>query len=230
MYEPVFLQGDRVWLFRGEADDLVPEGVAEALEGVYRQYVDEQDLQVYRHAAGHGLPVREFPDDSRFSPPACQEHREPFLVECGFDAAELLLRHLYPAAIPQEPADAHEEGTLAPFDQTRFAGSEESFHPVGYVYVPNACEGQTCRLHVAFHGCRQGVEAVHDDFVRDARYNAWAAAGRIVVLYPQVAPSNDNPNGCWDFWGYTGNDYRFKDGPQMRSVKAMIDHLVGTDE
>lgn len=224
--DPEFLSGDRVWLFRGEADELVPEGVADALEGVYRHYVDEQDLQVHQHAAGHGLPVSEFPEDSRFSPPGCQEHKEPFLVECGFDAAELLLRHLYPDAVPAEPANAHEAGTLAPFDQTPFGDSVESFHPVGYLYVPDACESQTCRLHVAFHGCRQGIEAVHDDFVRDARYNAWAAAGRIVVLYPQLAPSGANPTGCWDFWGYSGDDYRMQSGPQMRAVKAMIDQLL----
>jgi hypothetical protein len=227
--DPQFLSGDRAWLFRGEFDDVVPEGVAEALEGVYRHF--ELDLELHDHPAGHGLPVSEFPEDSQFSPVACDEHRAPFIIECGFDAAGLLLRHLHPDHVPAEPLDAHESGRLMAFDQTRFfPDSLSSLRAAGYVYVPAACETQTCRLHVAFHGCRQGIEAVHDDFVRHAGYNGWAAAGRIVVLYPQVATSPLNPNGCWDFWGYSGDDYRLRDGRQMGAVKAMIDHLLAAND
>src|SRR5207342_2164592 len=32
---------------------------------------------------------------------------------------------------------------------------------------------QPCRLHVAFHGCNQSTEKVHDLFIRDAAYNRW---------------------------------------------------------
>jgi len=70
------------------------------------------------------------------------------------------------------------------------------------------------------------VESVHDDFIRDAGYNHWAASNRIVVLYPQVTTSAVNPNGCWDFWGYSGQNYVVQNGPQMRAVKAMVDRLL----
>ena len=192
--------------------------------------VEDPDLEVYSHRAGHGLPVAEFPDDSRFDPPACTAYEAPFINECGFDAAGLLLRHLHPDAVPGEPQDAHGSGTLLPFDQTPFFDdATSSLRDAGFVYVPNACGAQSCRLHVAFHGCRQSLEAIHDDFVRDAGYNGWAAAGRIVVLYPQLTTSDANPNGCWDFWGYSGDDYRLQDGPQMAAVKAMIDRMLAND-
>jgi len=47
------------------------------------------------------------------------------------------------------------------------------------------------------------------------------------VLFPQVEPSFQplNPNGCWDWWGYTGLDYATKSGTQIRAVKAMLDRL-----
>jgi hypothetical protein len=232
--DPDLLSGDRVWLFRGELDDLVPEGVADALQGVYRHYgVEEPDLEVHSHPAGHGMPVGQFPDDSLFPPLTCEEHKPPFIIECGFDAAELMLRHLYPNGFAEAPADAHEAGTLTEFDQTRFFDPQAStigLRASGYVYVPNACRTQNCRLHVAFHGCRQSVDNVHDDFVRDAGYNGWAAANRIVVLYPQVADSGANPNGCWDFWGYSGEDYRVREAKQMRAVKAMIDRMLGAND
>ena len=225
--DPESLSDDRVWLFRGDDDDLVPEGVAEALEGVYRNWIE--NVEVYSHPAGHGMPVSEFPEDSQFSPPACDAHEPPYINECGFDAAGLMLRHLHPD-VPALPQDAHDAGTLTPVDQTPFFDdAATSLRAAGYVYVPNACRTQSCRLLIAFHGCRQGIEVIHDDFVRDARYNGWAAAGRIVVLYPQVAPSHANPNGCWDFWGYTGDDYRVQDGLQMRAVKAMIDRMLEPD-
>jgi hypothetical protein len=54
-----------------------------------------------------------------------------------------------------------------------------------------------------------------------------AATNNIVVLYPQVSASPENPNRCWDFWGYTGREYYSRDGKQMRVVKAMVDRLLG---
>jgi poly(3-hydroxybutyrate) depolymerase len=97
---------------------------------------------------------------------------------------------------------------------------------VGYAYVPDACRSAECRLHVAFHGCRQNADAIHDDFIRDAGYNRWAAANGIVVLYPQATASAGNPRACWDFWGYSGAGWRTREGGQMRSVADMIKRLL----
>jgi len=35
-----------------------------------------------------------------------------------------------------------------------------------------------------------------------------------------------NPKGCWDLWGYTGNNYAYKSGPQMKAIKAMVNMLA----
>jgi poly(3-hydroxybutyrate) depolymerase len=80
-------------------------------------------------------------------------------------------------------------------------------------------------VHVAFHGCRQKAE----QFARDAGYNRWADANRMIVLYPQVIARTSwalyNPRGCWDWWGYTGPEYHTKAGAQIRAVKAMLERL-----
>jgi hypothetical protein len=100
------------------------------------------------------------------------------------------------------------------FDQTEFFDESDkstSLNESGYLYVPASCEndsnsGAVCRLHVAFHGCEQYVDKIHDLFFRDAGYNAWADADHIIVLYPQAAPwlrladpsqITRNPKGCW---------------------------------
>jgi poly(3-hydroxybutyrate) depolymerase len=179
------------------------------------------------------MPVTTFPPESRFPKRDCDEHKPPFIIECGYEAAEQLLAHLYAGTFVDVPGDAHQDGSLLAFDQREFGADESaSLSGVGYLYVPTQCEVQMCRLHVAFHGCRQSVdsrdeERAHDDFIRDTGYNRWAAANALVILYPQATQSSANPNGCWDFWGYSGSGYHGQRGRQMRPVKAMVDRLLG---
>ena len=233
--DPGNLVKHRVWLFHGRDDRIVPKSTAEALRGVYEGLgVRAPQLHVDWNESGrianHGMPVAQFFGESRFPKRDCGEHEPPYIVQCGFEAAEALLRHLYPGPLANASNDAHGDGTLVSFDQSEFFARPEntlSMHRVGYLYVPHACQGRQCRLHLAFHGCRQDTDSIHDDFVRDAGYNRWAATNHIVVLYPQVAASSDNPNRCWDFWGYTDGDYYGRNGKQMRAAKAMVDRLLG---
>ncbi len=37
----------------------------------------------------------------------------------------------------------------------------------------------------------------------------------------------ENPNGCFDWWGYSGRNFATQKGPQMAAVKKMIDHIMG---
>ena len=79
-----------------------------------------------------------------------------------------------------------------------------------------------CRLHIAFHGCRQGAEFIGDRFVANAGLNEWASQNQIVVVYPQISASVMNPQGCWDWWGYTGPQYDQKNGKQIVGINAII--------
>jgi poly(3-hydroxybutyrate) depolymerase len=110
----------------------------------------------------------------------------------------------------------------------------------GWLYVPAACKtGTRCRLHVALHGCEQGQDylPLHsppggglfygETFVRHAGYARWAETNRIVVLFPQaVSIPGLNPNGCWDWWGYTDSHFADNRGVQMRAIRNMIDRLA----
>lgn len=236
--DPAHVADDRVWLFRGELDAVVPAAVAGSLADLYRLLgVDAGALDIEPgnppRPANHGIPVKSFAADSRFERVDCAEHAPPFVIECGFDAAERLLRHLYPDGFVQDPVDPHDAGSLLAFDQAEFFQPSPSagLSGAGYIYIPDVCRSEECRLHVAFHGCRQnadarGDERVHDDFVRDAGYNRWAAANRIVVLYPQATEAPGNPRGCWDFWGYSGDRWRTRNGVQMQAVRSMIERLL----
>ena len=48
-------------------------------------------------------------------------------------------------------------------------------------------------------------EEISDRFVTQAGYNEVAELNNIVILYPQAIATTVplNPQGCWDWWGYT---------------------------
>jgi poly(3-hydroxybutyrate) depolymerase len=228
--DPSHLAGDRVYLFSGTQDEQVPQSVVAALNRVYDAYVEPENIAyIDTVPSAHAMVTDGFGN-------ACDVHAPPYISDCGYDAAGELLAHIYGGL--EQPVEAI--GTLLEFDQSEFFGAEESssMGPVAQVYIPQSCaDGATCRLHVAFHGCRQFQDNIGDAFYANAGYNSWAEANDIIVLYPQAVPYErtflgvslawPNPLGCWDWWGYTGSDFHLKSGTQIRAVAAMIDRLAG---
>ena len=58
----------------------------------------------------------------------------------------------------------------------------------------------------------------------------------MILLFPQVAGDDDNavqnPDGCWDWWGYTAADpqepdYYTQNAVQIRAIAGMLDRLAG---
>jgi poly(3-hydroxybutyrate) depolymerase len=122
---------------------------------------------------------------------------------------------------------------LITFDQTAYLETgytveTSSLNKEGYVYTPFACQdGNTtnCRVHAVFHGCDQTVDDIGESFLLMTGYNRWAAANNIIILYPQITKTTLNPNGCFDWWGYTGPDYASKLGVQMNAINGMINTI-----
>ncbi|WP_371351332.1 hypothetical protein, partial [Salmonella sp. M265] len=49
--------------------------------------------------------------------------------------------------------------------------------------------------------------------------NAYADSNHIIVLYPQTTATSTtpyNPDGCWDWWGYTNSHYAERNGVQIQ--------------
>ena len=191
--DPAALARQRVWLMTGEKDRVVPTPLVQAAADFYRRHgVPEAALHLERVPGGaHGQPT---PD----GPVACGTTASPFLIHCGHeDAAGALLQWLYappgqPALTPATPR----AGGLRRFDQRpyRQASGFDGLDDSGWLYVPAACEdgSRRCRLHVAFHGCRQFADFLYIDaqnrptrygttFVEHAGYNRWAETNRIVA-------------------------------------------------
>jgi len=212
------LAADPVWVFHGAKDSITAKPVSDALVAFYGEFLPPARIRYETSVpAAHGFPT----EDEGIG---CDTASEPWIMDCDYDAAGALLAQLYG---PLKPRVASHGSQLREFDQQRYAApGATSLEPIGHVYVPKRCEqGATCKVHVAFHGCRQSTSFVGQAFVKDAGYNEWAEANDIVVLYPQAASSllmPLNPQGCWDWWGYTGPDYATRDGPQLLTVRRML--------
>lgn len=217
------LSDDRVWLFHGLADPIVNVAVTRGLREFYAAFVpDEAMTLVDDVAVTHGWPTVD-----RGHP--CGEMGGDYINACDYDAAGAMLQHLYG---PLEPPTKAIEANLRPMDQAAIATEGSSLADSGYAYVPESCASNPgeCRLHLSFHGCRQGKEFIGDSFARQAGFNEWAESNNIVVLYPQVSKSMMNPQGCWDWWGYTGADYDRRDGKQIAGIAALIAAWSGQDD
>jgi poly(3-hydroxybutyrate) depolymerase len=199
----------RVWLFSGTQDHTVSPTVVRELWAYYALF-GVKPVMVADKPAGHAMVTENAGNKE------CGATRDPYINDCDYDAAGELLKHLLGALKP--PA---KEGPLREFNQAGGAGMAGK----GFVYVPKVCEKERCRVHVAFHGCRQSAGEVGDRFAREAGYNRWAESNALIVLYPQVKSGWLNPRACWDWWGYTGSAYHTKDGAQIRAVRAMLEQL-----
>jgi Esterase PHB depolymerase len=214
----------RVWLFSGLLDSVVPMAVMNDLHAYYRHYLPPENIRYRKDVrAEHAMPSENFGNH-------CDQLGAPYINDCDVDGAGELLQWIYGTLAPK--ADGEPAGRFVEFDQAEFLPepARHGMAATGWLYVPPGCEGTGagCKLHVAFHGCKQTSVLVKEAWVHHAGYNGWADTNRIVVLYPQAAPLGyKNPNSCWDWFNYDDPDFAVKSGRQMRAVKRMTERLMG---
>jgi hypothetical protein len=219
----------RIWMFSGKLDSVVPSPVMNDLLVYYRHYLSDANIR-YRNdvRAEHAMPTEAFGNP-------CDKLGTPYISKCGVDAAGDLLQWIYGGL--QAPRAGALSGRFIRFDQSEFVDDRRpdrhGLAGSGYAFVPTSCEGAAavaCKLHVALHGCQQNVDSVEDKFVKHAGYNRWADTNNIIVLYPQTSATvGTNPNACWNWFDYDHLDaaYATKAGVQMRAIKRMIDRVAG---
>lgn len=211
---------DRVYLFTGKSDRTVVPAIVKRAEAFYEKLgVPASNIKfVDSLSAGHAFVTE---DEGS----ACEHSGKPYVVDCDYDQAGELLKHIYgnlnaPSSAPQ--------GKYLEFDQQPFRDESRSdgLAQTGVVYIPEKCETSSrCRVHIAFHGCAQDRQSVGDAFIKETGFDRWADTNNVIVVFPQVATTVSNPQGCWDWWGYTGNDYLTRTAPQISAVYRMLEAL-----
>lgn len=213
--------GDRIYLFSGKEDHTVVPAIVAAAGDLYAELgVPAEQIKFETTLdAGHAFVT----EDQGLS---CDRSAKPYIVDCDYDQAGVLLAHIYG---PLNPRAATPTGAFLAFDQRPFTRDlgDHGLSDTGIVYVPGTCKTSAgCRVHIAFHGCAQNRALVDDAFVKETGFARWADTNRLVVLFPQTATGPFNPQGCWDWWGYTGRDYLTRDAPQIVAVWRMLERLA----
>eukprot|EP00033_Pygsuia_biforma_P000594 GCRY01000702.1.p1 GENE.GCRY01000702.1~~GCRY01000702.1.p1 ORF type:complete len:333 (+),score=61.86 GCRY01000702.1:217-1215(+) len=225
---PKHLADSKVWLFSGTKDTVVHPGVVKKLEHYYRHFLRNESalVTVFDIPAEHAFVNDHWGNK-------CDFLGAPYINNCKpFDSAASFLPHLLSNEINPRigaPNDNLKLFDQLPYLQGPFSANEIGMAEQGYVYIPTNCQNKTavCHLHVSFHGCHQSIDEAGDDYPRHSGINQWAEANNIIVLYPQATKNVLNPKGCWDWWGYSGVTYPFKEGYQISSVKAMVEAIGG---
>jgi poly(3-hydroxybutyrate) depolymerase len=217
------LSGDPAYVYHGTNDGTVKASVSAGLTEFYRHF-GVNVLERTSEPAGHAWI-------SPRGPNPCTSSYTPYINNCGTNPEATLLAHLLGPVNP--PNTGAHTGSLVPVDQNAQApggrASAISMDATGYAYVPASCAGgASCRLVITLHGCKQGHATIGNQFMDDAYLNEYADTNQLVVLYPQAIVTNgSNPNGCWDWWGYTGANYAKRGAPQMATIMAMAAALGG---
>lgn len=216
---------DRVYLFSGEDDHTVMPALVKAAAQFYEQLgVPSENIQLVTEIAqgdaGHAFVTENAGKD-------CERSGDPYVVHCGYDQAGALLQHIYGPLVARSAAPG---GEWLEFDQRPYFRDLglDGMSSSGMLYIPKVCRAESgCRVHIAYHGCAQNRDKVGDVFVKETGFARWADTNKIMVLFPQTAITAINPQGCWDWWGYTGRAYLTRKAPQIVAVRRMLDALAG---
>lgn len=209
-----------VYIYASPSDSVVNPVSSDKLQEFYTALATPSLIKTeHSIKSAHGQPTLS-------SGNACQFGMLPWILNCGFDAAGELLQTLYGTLNPRGTFIASH---LLQFSQANFGNAQTPLYANGWVYVPAACAGgQQCKLHVALHGCQMSPDFIQDQYVRLAGYNEWAETNNMIVIYPQSTKLGvANPDACWDWYGFTGQNYATKSGAQMIAIKNMIDQVTG---
>jgi poly(3-hydroxybutyrate) depolymerase len=241
------LKDDRLYIFTGSEDSVVYSSVVDTTRRFYRLLgVPESHIRFEDTVpAGHSI-ITDNPEDNPLA-----VNRPPYINNGGFMQSQHILEHIYG---PLKPPAERLSGRILRFDQTEFFEGDPraSMSDFAYAYVPRAVEeGAPCKVHIALHGCKQGYDYVNfvngrpdlensvpygNRYYTTTGYNEMADANDMIVLYPQAQGTDNsntqNPDGCWDWWGYTAEDpedpdYYSKHAIQIRAIHRMLARLGG---
>jgi len=227
-----FLHDSMAYIYTGTKDTVVHNGVIEKSLAFYQHFLGNSSNQidyVDTIPSEHSWVTKDYGNPCAFL-------GSPYINNCDYDQSGIVLGFFYGNL--SAPVDKINPANIISFNQALYIPSGStttslSLDEKGFLYVPTACNDlkTVCRLVVVFHGCLQTYTNIGDVFYMNIGMNEWAETNNVVVLYPQAKPSNlfpENPDGCFDWWGYTNSKYATKNGPQIQTIQSMVQTLTGT--
>jgi len=215
-----------VYIYSAEFDTTVNPSVVKKLEEMYHDWNVTSITTEYSILGVHTFPTLDFGN-------LCLESFSPYISVCDYDGAGSALQAIYGTL--KAPGSAVDSNVI-PLPQGQFTPggvdpASISLDTTAYVYVPTGCKDKTntCKFALVLHGCAQYFQIVNNKFIINAGFNDWAESNNIIVAYPQTISSlisPENPEGCWDWWGFIDSDFATKKGKHMQFMKNLADFIV----
>lgn len=208
------LNNSKVYIFSGKLDTVVYPAVVQETEFFYRYFVGNSSnvLTNYEVNSQHSWVTNDTGNPCWYLGP-------PGVNSCNFDLAGAILQHIIG---PLSPPGIQNLSNIYGFSQSDYGNTwQAGMSNRGFAYIPENCLQSTCKVHLLFHGCEGSHEVNGMKFIEEIGVNQWAETNKIVVIYPQLTAHSNNPIGCWDFWGYTGNEFITKNSLQV-SISNMM--------
>lgn len=182
-------------------------------------------------SASHNFPT----DFDGAGDNACSVSTSPYISNCNYDGAGAALEWMY-GSLNARNTGTLSGSVVSFAQTGAYGASGMDTTGYLYVPANCQSGSTICKLNVALHGCLQSHSNIQMDFVQNTGYNKWAGMGTllnklrtsadplgcidnndIIILYPQAIPDNtvhtiwggtllSNPNGCWDWVGWYGNN------------------------
>jgi len=228
------MQTQKAYVFSGTKDTVVKSGVAEKLIQFYKSFMEDSG-----HVYEHQVPAEHAWINNAVTGwgNSCEKFGEPYVNVCSqrnvpYDMLNFILNNPK-RGLKVEVKKPEQKGISSPdnlhvFSQHKFLPGDLNavgLDNEGYVYVPKSCGQTKCLVHFSFHGCNQQKGKVQDVFALHNDLNDFAELNNVIIVYPQAHTTSSNPQGCWDWWGYTNSNYAVKSGPQMAAVRNMLSDM-----
>lgn len=174
------LNNDPVYIFSGELDTTVIPAKQEALKDFYTNYGANIDF-VSKADIGHEIPTI-FDENNDFT----------------YDMAGDLLSHILTnletnsiASLNEANADWESAGVLRRFNQWEFVsdvgmtkGKSSGLAKYGYVYYPDECITNQCKVHMHLHGCLDINQGFTKNLYTTYGFHQYAATNDLIVIFP----------------------------------------------
>ncbi len=226
------IENQKVFIVHGRKDSRIMLSAQEKNKELYENLNAKVQIKIIDNLA-HGVPTL-----STGWP--CDKIEKPWINNCDYDTVGELFQFLYPipktSHTPNKPTSKKEfikipkellEKNLHLYNLTSLLSEKElreaTFHPQVHIYVPEVCKQQSCSAHIAIHGCKQSPSNIDTEFLENAGYLEAAERHQTIIVFPSIYPSEKNPYGCWDWWGYTDQKFDTYEGPQIKVLKKIID-------
>jgi len=218
------LRNSKVWLYSGLFDTVVMQPVVKSAQALYNSLGVSDISTKYDLISEHAIITDNYGN-------ACPILASPYINNCNYAGVAAAYSYLLGRNFNTsngKPQATVAAGVFSQFDQTPYDSGNSLSYSTGYYFVPDQggkkCKDPSapCTLVVALHGCSQGLGVIGDVFVKHSGYPILDDA---VVLFPQVGTSLGNPEGCFDWWGYSGSSYALKTGSQIEAILNMAKAL-----